>query len=291
MDFYSFSPYVRHVRMKEIFNMTPAYVDPDYVFTYVQGGSAVFLLEDRKYTVNPGDVVFMPPYMRHIITPHRSLDQRVLHFDLFYKPERKEKIEAEKSLNYSKFCGKEFHPENILCSCPNVVSLHIEDRKKIEQKFSNLRKHFTSGQPGAELLVKAIMLEILFLFLQKSGQKTLADKHPKAWRNVSKAINHIHDNYMRPLDLKEISEHAGLTLNYFCNIFRECTGTTPHHYINAVRLREAKQLMEDSNMNFTEISEQTGFSSIHAFSKIFKKFEGASPSEYMSELRNNELNK
>jgi len=144
---------------------------------------------------------------------------------------------------------------------------------------------------GFELKVKALMLETLLTYLQRSDQKTLAGKHPKAWRNVNKAINYVHENYMRSLDVEEVSEHAGLTLNYFCNIFKECTNTTPHHYINAVRVQKAKQLMEETEFNFTEISERIGFSSIHVFSKVFKKLEGISPSGYLANLRDSEISK
>jgi AraC-like DNA-binding protein len=285
MDLYSFSPYVRHVRTRKLVSMTPAFVDPDYVFTYIQYGSAVFLLEDQKYSVSTGDVVLMPPYMRHIITPHDSINQYVLHFDLFYSPERKDKIEADPDLNYTKFASRDFYPENILFSCPKVISLQSDDRKKIEHNFLKIKQHYNSRHFGFELNVKAFMLEIIQTYLQGNNRETLASKHPKAWRNISNAITYIHENHMRSLDIKELSKHAGLTLNYFCNIFKECIGATPHHYINAVRVQRAKQLMEESNLNFTEIAERTGFSSIYVFSKVFKKLEGLSPSEHLTRQR------
>lgn len=286
MDLYSFSPYVRHVRISPLNGMTPAYVDPDYVFTYIKDGTAIFLLENQKYSVKSGDVVFMPPYMRHIITPHKRLNQYILHFDLYYSPDRKGKIEARDDMDYSTFTELEGYPENSLVSMPNVVSLGPEARKELEQNFFKLRNVHSLKTYGYELKIKSIMLDILLIYLQKIDQKTIAEKHPKAWRNVNKAISYIHENYMHPLDIEEVSEHAGLTMNYFCNIFKECTNTTLHNYINAVRIQTAKQLMEDSELNFTEISDRIGFSSIHVFSKVFKKLEGISPSGYIAGLRN-----
>jgi hypothetical protein len=80
MDLYSFSPYVRYFRETPTYRVTPAYIDPDYIFTYIKDGSGVFLIEDLKYTVNKGDIVFMSPYLRHIITPIEPLTQYVIAF-------------------------------------------------------------------------------------------------------------------------------------------------------------------------------------------------------------------
>jgi AraC-like DNA-binding protein len=281
MNFSAISPYIRNVKVKELSGITPAYVDPDYVFTYIQSGSAVFLLEGNKYYVSSGDLIIMPPY----ITPHAKLNQYILHFDLFYSSARQGKIDLDSELTYPKFEGEDFYPENALCPFPRVVSLQGDERRIIEDAFGEIKNYFLREGFGFELKIKAVMLEILWVYFQRSCPEKQAAPTPKAWRNINNAISYIHENYMRPLDLREVSARAGLTLNYFCNIFKECTSTTPHHYINAVRVQKAKMLMEETDFNFTEISEMAGFSSIHIFSRIFKKLEGVSPSKYLSRLQ------
>ena len=51
------------------------------------------------------------------------------------------------------------------------------------------------------------------------------------------------------------------------------------HFLN-LKLQTAIQLILSSNMNFTEISELMGFSSVNYFSKFFKKRTGMTPTEY-----------
>lgn len=46
----------------------------------------------------------------------------------------------------------------------------------------------------------------------------------------------------------------------------------------------ARQLIRENKMNFTEISDALGYSSLHYFSRIFKKTIGMSPSEYSSSI-------
>ena len=47
----------------------------------------------------------------------------------------------------------------------------------------------------------------------------------------------------------------------------------------------AKQLIRENDMNFTQISDFLGYSSIHYFSRQFKRSTGMTPSEYVSSIR------
>ena len=52
-----------------------------------------------------------------------------------------------------------------------------------------------------------------------------------------------------------------------------------------MKVEAAKQMIRDEQMNFTQISESLGYSSIHYFSRQFKKMTGMTPSEYASSIR------
>ena len=47
-----------------------------------------------------------------------------------------------------------------------------------------------------------------------------------------------------------------------------------------LKVMEAKRLIDEEKLNFTEISEKLNFSSPYYFTKVFKKSVGLSPSEY-----------
>ena len=57
-------------------------------------------------------------------------------------------------------------------------------------------------------------------------------------------------------------------------------GTTPIKYINNLRMKKAKELLANSDMSISEISELVGFQSIHYFSRNFKEREGCAPLAY-----------
>ena len=52
-----------------------------------------------------------------------------------------------------------------------------------------------------------------------------------------------------------------------------------------MKVNAAKQLIRTNKMNFTQISEQLGYTSIHYFSRQFKKVTGMTPSEYASSIK------
>ncbi len=60
--------------------------------------------------------------------------------------------------------------------------------------------------------------------------------------------------------------------------------TTPKHYINQLKLTKSKELLRESTLSISEISEMLGFSSIHYFSKKFKSYFGICPSEYSKSI-------
>ena len=52
-----------------------------------------------------------------------------------------------------------------------------------------------------------------------------------------------------------------------------------------MKVEFAKQLIRENQLNFTQISDFLGYSSIHYFSRQFKKVTGMTPSEYSTSIK------
>ena len=68
-------------------------------------------------------------------------------------------------------------------------------------------------------------------------------------------------------------------------LFHEKCGRGIIEYYSLLKIEAAKQMIRDEQMNFTQISESLGYSSIHYFSRQFKNITGMTPSEYASSIR------
>lgn len=71
-----------------------------------------------------------------------------------------------------------------------------------------------------------------------------------------------------------------LSVSYVCSIFKSETKQTVNQYLTAYRIQKAKQLLQDSRYRVVDIMLRVGFNNANYFSKVFRKLEGCTPSEY-----------
>ncbi len=64
---------------------------------------------------------------------------------------------------------------------------------------------------------------------------------------------------------------------------------TPLEYIHYLRIHRAKELLQDSKLSMLSISYQLGYEYNASFTRMFKKYEQISPSEYRAALQNSSL--
>ena len=68
-------------------------------------------------------------------------------------------------------------------------------------------------------------------------------------------------------------------------IYKEQMGTTVMSDLTAIRISEAKRMIRENNLTFTQIAEAVGYNNIYYFSTQFKKCTGMTPTEYSRSLR------
>lgn len=97
---------------------------------------------------------------------------------------------------------------------------------------------------------------------------------------VKSSIKLIQNNYSRNLSLEEICTEISISKNYFCYLFKRETGMSLWNYLTMVRLQHAKELLDGTELRSYEIAFQVGYDNPSYFSRIFKKYENMTPSEY-----------
>jgi len=80
--------------------------------------------------------------------------------------------------------------------------------------------------------------------------------------------------------VREAARRAGKCESRMRDLFKQATGLSPKKYQMRARLVRAGKLLRETDLPIGEIAEQTGFESIFAFSRRFKKLLGFAPSEY-----------
>ena len=102
---------------------------------------------------------------------------------------------------------------------------------------------------------------------------------------IEEAMRYIRENYNRDISLDEVSREVNISPYYFSKLFKQETGGNFIEYLTEVRLRNARELLKDSGLSIKEICAESGYSDPNYFSRIFKKYEGVTPSELREKLR------
>ena len=76
-----------------------------------------------------------------------------------------------------------------------------------------------------------------------------------------------------------------ISITQLKRIFKEQTGTTIITYLTNFRIGEAKRMIQEGNLNFTQIAEAVGYDNIYYFSTLFKKNTGMTLTEYSKSVR------
>ncbi|MBQ2742932.1 MAG: helix-turn-helix transcriptional regulator [Oscillospiraceae bacterium] len=97
---------------------------------------------------------------------------------------------------------------------------------------------------------------------------------------ILKLRDYIEKHSDKEITLDELAGEAHFSKTYFVKRFREFWGMSPMKYVNNVRLEKAQSILTATDSSVLEIAIQTGFNSIHYFSRKFKEKYGVAPSEY-----------
>lgn len=130
-----------------------------------------------------------------------------------------------------------------------------------------------------EDLLKNLMDALRAVFEPEPPQDTQADTYSP---EVTQALSYIQNNYNRKISLASVAEHVGLSSGYLCRIFKEETSVSINVYINNLRMMKAGELLKDKNSYIKEVAVSVGFEDQLYFSRLFKRYYGATPSEYRS---------
>lgn len=123
----------------------------------------------------------------------------------------------------------------------------------------------------AEIIAKHILLEKALVL--KSDER------------LSEIDNYIDNNLHTNITIHKISTYTNISKSVLYKLFHENYGTTVKDYINGKRVKKAEDLLLSTDLSIENISQQSGFSGVSYFGKIFKEKTGTSPLKYRKEAK------
>ncbi len=139
-----------------------------------------------------------------------------------------------------------------------------------------------------EIFLTSKANELIIYILEQIKSNYLEDRSGVVTKNDIEKIAEIerilHSNIVEVPSLIELAEIASMTHTKLNKIFKNVYGNTVFGYLRELRLNKSKKLLDDGNLNITEITYETGWSNPSHFSREFKEQFGITPKSY-SKLR------
>ena len=150
---------------------------------------------------------------------------------------------------------------------------------------------------GAEQLICLYLEYFLIHLIRRYSNPIVLRKRParietpKSTKQKSdteifnRVVDYLENHISAPVTIEQICKDNLIGRSQLQKIFKERCNLGIIEYFSLMKVNAAKEMIRTNRMNFTQISEQLGYSSIHYFSRQFKKVTGMTPSEYASSIK------
>ncbi len=94
---------------------------------------------------------------------------------------------------------------------------------------------------------------------------------------------YMEQHFSEALTLNGLADHHNMTPRTLIRRFKQACGITPLHYLQALRLEQARKYLEVSTMSLSTIVAAVGYEDVSSFSRLFRRHTGLAPSQYRSQ--------
>jgi len=176
-----------------------------------------------------------------------------------------------------------------------LLSLFLEEAKNalgdVPGKYENRENlRFLPDVFGSSQLLQCYFTEFLIRLIRSGNTLSSDVLSSKKSRDIANnSLSELICDFLKSkvysnVSLKDVCSHFMIGKTQLCKIFKASTNLSPMEYYMNLKIKEAKKLIREANYSYSEISDMLGYSSIHIFSRAFKKAVGLSPTAYAKSI-------
>lgn len=252
-------------------------------FVYIVKGKGTLIYDERSITFSQGKLFIIPQQEAYrfesegaqlisIQCPVEFIDKIRLEAD---------RIESCENLYKLQYISHNYHAR-AGCVFRNKKDEHFAETLilQIADEFKNKAEDY--------LIIRNCMSILLNLIARNIIQSETSDlqENQKAF-SIMKIIayiqQHIKDREMTGIQV--ISEHFGISGNYFGEYFKQQTGISYQDYLLDYRLKLVETYLKYSSVRLSEIAYELQFSDESHLSRLFKKYKGVTPGKYRKNFK------
>ena len=148
---------------------------------------------------------------------------------------------------------------------------------------TSIHKIINNKEDSWELAVKGLLCQLWqLLYKEAKRHNPVTSERLVPVKRVKKAIRYMNEHYASRLTLEEVAAVCNLSKSEFCRCFKQITRQTAFEYLMDLRIRKSLQLLEnDEDLSVTEVALNCGFFNSSYYTKVFRRYMGCTPREYL----------
>jgi len=166
----------------------------------------------------------------------------------------------------------------VLVACGFVVR-----EPHLASLIESLTQEFRGMRPGTGLMASRIATVIASAAVRSWAENGCA---PDQWLvsvrdpHIARAVAAMRDAPGNPWTVDSLARVARASRTVFAERFRELVGDSPTRYLTALRMEQAKELLQGDRLSIGEVASRLGYGSDVAFSRAFRRHTGATPASW-----------
>ncbi|ASB48010.1 AraC family transcriptional regulator [Alkalitalea saponilacus] len=244
------------------FNWSSGRTLSEYQINYITEGSGILETKSEKHKIEAGTIMLIKPGVWHRYRPNKKTGW-VEHY-----------IGIEGDIIDRLFTNPILNAKSPVIKCGL--------KESVLDCYHRIFELAQKEKPGFQLISSGIAIRLLGSVVSHVKNRDFKGKPLEIAMEDAKFI--MRDSLHQDLDFKELASSLNLGYSYFRKMFKKHTGVSPGQYHLHLRLMRAKELLLATDMPIKQVAYETGFDSIHYFSRLFKNKMGQPPSE----MRNDE---
>ena len=237
-----------------------------YVFIYCIEGAGWFSLNNEVHQVSRNQYFILPAGVPHKYGSDESNPWTI--YWIHYKGKLASQFSS--GLNY---------PIEIKPAVHSRISGRID-------LFEEIFRTYEMGYSRENMLYASSVFFHFLGSLRYLQQYRNAAKDESAENDlVTAAIHYMKENTEKKLSLTEIADHIGYSPSHFSILFNKRTGYSPIYYFNQLKIQQACQLLDFTDMKINQVCYKVGIDDSYYFSRLFSKVMGMSPKLYKKQQK------
>lgn len=246
--------------------------------SYIVTGRGVRTIGDTSEAFYPGEVVLVVPEMEHfwdfdpMVTDSQGMIEN-------YTIQFQTSVIEQMALLFPEFQ----HASQMLLEMRQRESVRFQadTAQKLIALFRQMDRQSVAEQ-------SASLLHMIVVISESEDSEVVGRfVTPTLVEDRLKEIDiYVSCNYKREITIDQIATHVGMNRTSFCSFFKKQKDMTFITYLNRYRMEIACYLLRNPELSISDVCYQSGYNDIPYFTRLFKRMQGMSPTEFRRSLSN-----